>query len=72
MAHSNPLESKVIVLGLSQSGKTSIKQVVLKGLLRRQPHLIRPLYELIENCLTWPVATSIFLIFVANEYKNQL
>ncbi|MCF2143306.1 MAG: 50S ribosome-binding GTPase [Candidatus Heimdallarchaeota archaeon] len=31
MAHSNPLESKVIVLGLSQSGKTSIRQVVFEG-----------------------------------------
>ncbi|NHJ84039.1 MAG: hypothetical protein FK734_01170 [Asgard group archaeon] len=27
----NPLESKVIVLGLSQSGKTSIRQVVFEG-----------------------------------------
>jgi len=31
MSSTNPLESKVIVLGLSQSGKTSIRQVVFEG-----------------------------------------
>ncbi|MBN1328193.1 MAG: 50S ribosome-binding GTPase [Candidatus Heimdallarchaeota archaeon] len=31
MSQGNPLESKVIVLGLSQSGKTSIRQVIFEG-----------------------------------------
>jgi len=31
MSQENPLESKVIVLGLSQSGKTSIRQVIFEG-----------------------------------------